>query len=655
MQRMHHGWTRPDTAGDTAGTGRGPPGPVAALLLLAMLTLCGAGCSRGPGRPDILLITLDTTRADRLGCYGYTNAVTPNLDGLAQRGALFERAYTPIPFTLPAHASMLTGLYPPEHGIRLNGMNSLHPSIPLVQDRLREAGYATGAFVASFVLGRKFGLDRGFDVYDDSLKGAEKTLLDIHQYRNGKLVTNAALDWLASLDGKKPFFCWVHLYDPHTPYHAHRDRFGDAYVDRPYDAEIRFMDQQVGRLIAFLEEQGLADRTAVLAVGDHGEGLGDPGELEHGMMLYGSTLRVPFLVAAPPGGGVAGRRVSEPVSIRSVAATVLDLAGLPPVGGATAASLVPALQGQTTAVRPLYAETDEPFATYGWSPLRALITERWKFIRTTRPELYDLAADRGETANLADVLAEQTLVNDDRLAEMEADMVPGETVTASLTEQERRTLESLGYIGGGGAPAAGDGKALPDVKDKIHLASRISRASHLMEDGRPDEAIALMQATLEEEPANEVFRLHLGRFLGLAGRHREAEEVYLELLQADPDHAGALNLVGVCRVNDGRPEAAISAYEQALELDPENPAIHSNLGVALLRMGQLDRAREALEGALALDPGHVEARVNLAAVCIRRGDRAGALKHLEAVLAVDPLNETAYALRQEVAASALDP
>ena len=306
----------------------------------------------GPGRGwNVVLITLDTTRADRLGCYGYARALTPALDELAAKGVLFEQAFCSAPLTLPSHATMLTGLHPPEHGLRVNAKKSLDSTTVTVAEVLRKAGYRTGAFIASFVLDSEFGLDGGFDVYDDgeadndSVQSAEAKVM---QYRSGDRVTDAALKWLAGVD--EPFFCWVHLFDPHQPYRRHEALAGTAFAGKPsYDSEIAFADMQVRRLMDFLSGRHLSDRTLVVVVGDHGEGFGQHGEIDHGWMLYDTTMRVPLIFSLPGRVG-QGQRSDALVSLVDLMPTILEFAGIERASTGMGRSLGAALSGGAAGV-----------------------------------------------------------------------------------------------------------------------------------------------------------------------------------------------------------------------------------------------------------------------------------------------------------------
>ena len=359
--------------------------------------MVAAACATGPSTPppappsNLLLITLDTVRADRLGAYGAAGAATPALDGMARAGVRFEQAIAAAPLTLPSHATILTGLPPTRHGLRHNGAGRLADPIDTLAERLRAAGYDTAAFVGAFVLDRRFGLDQGFALYDDEIpRGATAPHLEAE--RPASAVVERALGWLAEREGR-PFFAWVHLYDPHAPY-APPEPFRSRFPAQPYEGEIAAVDAQVGRLLAEIESRGWSDRTLVAVAGDHGESLGEHGEATHGLLLYEATLRVPLLLrgAGLPAGGV----VRAPVGLTDLGPTLAGLLGrdmAPPQGGRDLSADLRA--GREPAPADLYSETEYP-RSFGWAALAALRRGGWKLIAGPRPELYDLSLDPDE-------------------------------------------------------------------------------------------------------------------------------------------------------------------------------------------------------------------------------------------------------------------
>lgn len=570
-----------------------------------------------PSRPNVLLITLDTTRADRIGAYGYQSARTPILDQFARDGVLFERACTPAPLTLPVHASLMTGLYPPEHGLRTNGYGSLSAVRTTLSEILAAAGYDAGAFVASFVLDKKFGLNQGFQEYDDDLVGAKPTQDAIHRYRDGSLVVDAALQWLTR-PRSKPFFCWVHLYDPHAPYDPRTGEFGDAFAKSPYDGEIAYTDRQVGRLLEFLKQH---PGTIVIIAGDHGESLGEHHELQHGYTLYNSTQHVPLLMRGVPG-SVPGTRIPETVSLVDVLPTLTELLRLPTPEGISGRSFLEALHGKTLASRTCYGGTDDPFLQNGWSPLRSLTTQRWKYIRTTQPELYDLQADPGELNNLAGADPQRLQDFEKQLLEVEASMTIGEATAVQLSEAEKRVLSGLGYIGGAAPaqPAQGGETVLPDVKEMLPFNEATQVAIDLIDQRKLPEAEAALKKIVAESPPEHVSsRLYLGSVLEQQGQLKAAEEIYQAVLKRRPDDTNALFHLGGLYAEQGKYALAIKIFEHSVTLEPEAAQPHFNLGLAKARLGDAESARREFEDAIMLDPAFPGVRAALGNVLSRQG------------------------------------
>jgi arylsulfatase A-like enzyme/Tfp pilus assembly protein PilF len=602
------------------------------LSLLCLAAVGGAAYWLWPKqRFNLVLITLDTTRADHLGCYGHLPAATPVLDRLASAGVLFENACTVCPVTLPSHATMFTGMTPREHGLHHNGIGKLNARLPTLAETLRARGYETGAFVGAFVLNRKFGLDRGFQTYDD-LTGAEFSESQMHRRRGGSLVVDAALSWL---DGhcQRPFCCWVHLFDPHAPYRPRQELFGDRFVEQPYDAGIAAADQQIGRIIEFLDRHKLRDQTLIVVVGDHGEGLGEHDELEHGHMLYNSTLRVPLIVAHPAS-CKAGHRVHEPISLVELLPMLQECLGLDAKRKSAERSLTVALRGGDPLPRPCYAETDIPFLEHGWAPQRCLISENWKYIRSARPELYDLSQDPAELQNLAESQLERLLEMENLLAQVESDMTPRQADDVGLSAAERRTLASLGYVGVSGAKQNDRKQALPDIKDRLKYHDAVVRANHLLDENRPLEALDELQKVVEAVPDYALARMFLGEALAKTGKLDEARQVFRDLAEEEPDKAEAHVRLGWILGRQGRRDEALAELHKAMDLAPETPEYCANLGSVFLELNCPDEARQMFRSAVQIDPacGNFE----IAKLLESAGDIDGAIKHYKLTLTHDP-------------------
>ncbi len=562
-------------------------------------------------RPNVLLITLDTTRADRLGCYGYDLAETPYLDALAKRGVLFERAYAPAPMTSPSHTSMLTGLWPPEHGVYTNGQVSLNSGIPTAAALLAQRGYTTAAFLAAFVLQAKFGLNQGFRVYDDDLSTADRGGDVLHRYRDGRYVVDSAIRWLTKQQPQSsaaPFFCWVHLYDPHDPYLAHPDEFGDRFQDRRYDGELAYTDRQVGRLLDALDKLGMTDRTVIVVVGDHGESLGEHGEETHGYMLHESTLRVPLIIADPRR-KASGQRVASPVSLVDVFPTLLELGRVSPPEAAKRRSLKPALDGESLPPQSCYSQTEEPYLQARWSPLQGLTTDRWRYVRTAKPELYDLRNDPRELHNLATEQPDRVVELEGELAALEARFQRQATSRVSLSARERRALESLGYAGGGssGPTERPDGRLLPDIKDMIGHLNQLHHATALLEEGKFEAAAALLEPLARDVPNFLRARLNLG----------------------------------LCRLQLQQFDESVRWLEAALEIDPNSDRAEDMLGFAYLKLRKLDLAAQHFQRLLELRPDSETGNLFLGEVYQRQQKFPLAIHHYEEVLRINPGNEPA--------------
>jgi arylsulfatase A-like enzyme/tetratricopeptide (TPR) repeat protein len=570
-------------------------------------------------RVNVLLITLDTTRADRLGCYGYAGARTPVLDALAASGVLCEHAYTVAPLTLPAHTSLFTGLYPAEHGVRSNGRGRLDDSIPTMAEILRRHGYDTGAFVASFVLDSTFGLAKGFRTYDDDIVEDAATDGSHHRERDGQRVVDSALAWLAEKRAG-PFFCWVHLYDPHAPYVLHEDLFGDEFVDQPYDAEIAYMDRQVGRLVDFLRGHRVASETLIVVVGDHGEGLGDHIEPKHGLTLYNTILHVP-LIFSQPKRLTAGRRIGGDISLVDISPTILDLAGVPDPRTTTGKNITPRLAGSDAPHSTCYAATDEPFLYNRWSPLRSLTEGSWKYIRTTRPELYDLNHDPGELDNLADSNLTQLQIMSSHLFEFESRLTLRPRTGVQLRPDERRALKSLGYLGGTGTPneIAPASTPLADVKDMLPYEAAIDRATELIERGDFSRASEMLREAVDKVPGYSKAHCFLATALRRETKLSEAADVLEALLEQKPDAVEGHYNLGIVRLDQGREADAMAEFQKTVDLDPDFAEAHYDLAMMFVRHGRAAEALEHFDAVLEIDHCHGAAYRERGALLVTMG------------------------------------
>ncbi|MEO8198658.1 MAG: sulfatase-like hydrolase/transferase [Thermoanaerobaculia bacterium] len=602
---------------------------------------------------NVLLVTLDTTRADRIGVYGRPLGgpapATPFLDQLAAAGATFLQASSVTPLTLPAHSTIMTGLLPAAHGVRDNGGFRLADERKTLAEAFAAAGFHTGGFVSAYVLDHKWGISQGFERYFDDFDLEKVKTLSLGEIqRPGDETIAQATQWLDSLrtgvgSGLAPggrFFAWVHLYDPHTP-HTPREPYKSRYPDSPYNAEIAWTDSLVGRLLDYLDRSGLRQNTIVAVLGDHGEGLGDHGEVDHGFFIYRSTSWVPFLLDAPFA-AVHGRVVATPVGQADIAPTLLELAGV--TGGldpGQGRSLVPLLAGQADPADALprgYSEIFLPRLHYGWSELRSLRRDRWHFIEAPRAELYDIEADPGETRNLAD--GERPVVRRLRaeLAALDATVKPAATGTAPVEEDEEtmRALAALGYIGGQAPDTTKSFRDLADPKDRLEVFAKMGRARGLSRGEDSAEAARLLEEVLavDSEVVDAWFTLANVNY-----RQRnweKAAEYYRETLKRRPDHDWAMIGLADTYVARGEIDAAVAGYRKYLEGDPQNAQILYRLAQVELDAGRDDDAEKGLRRTLAVEPKTARAEVGLAVVAFRRKDLAGAHAALDRAQAIDP-------------------
>lgn len=601
----------------------------------------GVASQRGAGDPgnrlNLLVITLDTTRADRLGAYGYPGIKTPALDRLAAEGTVFERAITSAPLTLPAHTSLMTGLYPPRHGVRDNGGFFVRDETQTLAEQLRDHGYRTGAFVGAYVLASRWGLNQGFETYDDEFdlaKAASGSLGAVE--RPGDEVADRALAWLAGSAGA-PFFAWVHFYDPHSPYRP-PDAFARAYPGQPYLGEIAFTDNQVGRLVAFLEQRALLDRTVVVVAGDHGESLNEHGEATHGFFLYDATTRVPLIIRAPR---VKPGRIDTLVRTVDVVPTVLnllELAGWDDIDGST---LLPAMSGAVSDLGlDAYSEAFYPRFHFGWSELLALHSGSMKYIAAPRPETYDLAADPAESRNLFEERREQTVRVIATLRGIERSGQRSSPTQGSLDAETRSRLAALGYIASFAAAPAPDAEGLADPKDKVDLFNLMTHAQelsrHRERSGSNSEvATALRQVLARDRNVVDAW-LMLGNELSRQREYAAAVDQYRQALALKPDYD--LAVIGLARAYRalGRIEDGIVGYRRFLDHDPANAQVRFELAQALIDAKQPATAEAELRTLLARDSSMALARAALGALRLERGEVSEAERDIQAALSTKP-------------------
>jgi choline-sulfatase len=590
---------------------------------------------------NVVVITIDTLRPDHLHCYGYSRIETPTMDRIASSGALFENGVTQTPLTPPSHASIFTGLNPPTHKVRDTGGFILSPSTATLASLLEQRGWDTAAFVSSAVLKKRFGFDHGFAVYDDKMPrpGNAQEVLEDAERRAGDTV-NHAVEWLDSR-GDKPFFLWVHLYDPHTPYDP-PSPFREQYKDRPYDGEIAYADRELGRLMESLRRKSPPEKTLVAVLSDHGESLGEHGEYSHGVFLYDSTLRIAFLISGP--GVPPGLRVTPQARTIDLLPTILDLMGSPAPAGVEGTSLVPLFSGKDAATAVSYAETLFPKINLGWAELRAIRTNQWKYIRAPRPELYDLGRDPKETINVLAEHSYEVRKLEAQLAAMAHVVGPEKVETTLMDEHTLAQLKSLGYTSGFTSRSYSlDGQG-PDPKDRVGILKLMDAAEQPQSGLSAARRIELLQQAVRLDPTNPLLYYTLGAKLEKSGRYDEAMKLYRAALQngIDKGHGRLHSRLGDLLVHAGKKAEAIPEYEQSVRVNPADVATQANLATAYLESGRLEDAERVLKGIVVIDPSNAAAQNGLGVLAIQRQDGTAARAYFEKAVELDPDLVDAY-------------
>ena len=615
----------------------------AALVLCGLSMACAPRTTTPPPSRTarhLLLITIDTLRADRLGAYGSTTVATPNLDRLAREGAMAMHASAPAPLTRPSHVSLFTGLYPAEHGIRDNVSPPLGKSVPVLAEILQQRGFRTGAFVSSIVLSKQSGLSRGFAHYADRFDIGEDDARFLNTIqKRGDVTVGEAAAWLAET-GPERRFAWVHLYDPHDPYEP-PEPYASRYAGRPYDGEVAWSDELVGRLDAALGAAGLRDDTLVVVVSDHGEGLDEHGEAVHGFFVYETTLHVPFIVRGP---GIApGTQVNVVTRTVDVMPTALDLLGLgelTPHGSGR--SLKPAFGGARIDEQPTFAESLVPLIHYGWSDLRAVRDGRWKYILAPRPELYDLARDPGELENLVDREPQRARAFrsgiEQRLRTEQAGLRDVSTGKASVPPDLLEKLGALGYVGVAGSSVARTSGA--DPKDKIgeyQVLNTLMREGLIgLREGHFAASLARFQKLFDR--GIDSFEAHYYAARALVGlkRWREATVHFEGALQKLPAYPAAYLGLADAFQAEGKTGLALDAVRRGQKASPDDPRLVEREGDIRHRLGDAAGAMLAYERVAAMAPADALIRVKLGELYRDLGRPADAVRLLREAVRLEP-------------------
>jgi arylsulfatase A-like enzyme/tetratricopeptide (TPR) repeat protein len=629
-----------------------------ALLALATSLSCRSPAPATANRPapangaNLIVITLDTVRADHLGPYGYTAIETPALTRLASEGVRFAAAYASVPLTLPSHTSLFTGLLPMSHGVRDNGGFHVDPAHRTLAETLKTAGYRTAAFVSAFVLDSRWGLARGFDTYHDDFPVTTGDLAAMAAIQRPADATwTAARTWLDTHRSER-FFAWIHFFDPHTPY-APPAPFQARYADRPYDGEIAYVDSVITQIIHYLEANTLLDTTTVLVVGDHGEGLGEHDEDEHGLLAYDTTLHVPWIVRLPDHRG-AGRVISEPVGLVDVFPTVAGLLGIAlptEVDGIDRTVLIDGGSGDSSA---LYAETLYPRLRMGWSELTTIRNGDYKYIKAPQPELYNWRTDPQETTNLAahegGVVARLDRVLSGAVADRTA-----AAVRSNLPDPETvKQLQALGYVAGTTAPLS-SANGLADPKTKTAAYRSLARARRELAEGQQAAGIRTLQGLVLAEPEFEVARRTL-RDYWIGHRHFEEATNWLRMLAArQGGEPGVWRDLAVVGRASGDTRVARDAIDRALKIRPEDAESLIVAGEIQRDGGQLDAALNSFKRAAERAAYPTVAKMQSVQTLIALRKFAEAELLVRSVLATDPNTAGAHYLLAQIAEARNDP
>lgn len=595
--------------------------------------------SPSPEIRNVVLISMDTTRADNLSCYGVYKNATPNIDALAEEAVLFQNTYAPVPLTLPSHSTMLTGVHPPRHGVHDNLKYQLNDENITLAEILKDNGFSTAAIISAFILDSRFGIDQGFDVYDDNFK-KELENANIAQ-RRGDETTEQALSWIQS-NKEDPFFLFVHYYDPHMPYDP-PEPF-KTMIFHPYFAEIAFTDHCIGQIIDKLKALNLYDSTLVIITGDHGEMLDEHKERTHGYYIYQGNVKVPLIFKVP--GIKKAKRVDDIAGIVDIAPTVCSLLGIELSEAFQGKDLSAYLGNRAASIprdRHLYSECMVP-TKYGGNSLLGIINNRYKYIQTTRPELYDLVNDPKESQNLAEQQPKRARILQDKLKLILEDSVLGSTEgSLELDAEAIEKLETLGYVGGGIEEEFSFDQDKPDPKDLIEYHNDMSKIQGLVQSEKFDEAEQLCEKLIAQNNAETIRQLYSFMITVAKNKNDQKKLIYYtkEAINLDPDQPSTYIEYGKALLEAGDAQEADAQFLKAHELSPDSEVILGNIAKAYYDSRKLNKAIEYCYKALELEPDYLLVRTSLADTLIKTNQLDLAMKQYYEVLRQSPDNPEA--------------
>ena len=591
-----------------------------------------APLARSQSRPNVILITIDTLRADHVGCYGAQNVKTPTLDGLAHDGVLFERAISQVPLTWPSHAVILTGTYPFQNGVQDFTGQPLAPQFRSVAQVFKQAGYATGAVVSAFVLDRSWGLGRGFDFYDDAFSAEtfQKKEIGLVDRRAQESVAHA-IAWLKKTP-HRPFFLWLHLYDPHNPYDP-PEPYRTDYKGHLYDGEISYADHQLGNLIFWLKQNKLYHSSLIVATSDHGESLGEHGEDEHGFFIYNATVHIPLIVKPAAGSGISTQRRRDPVETTSVAASLIQLAGVKDVIEKQFQAKGH-FDGTPGSQDPAYSETFYPFSSFGWSPLHAVQSERFHYIDAPQPELYDLQSDPEEADNIAAEQPATVVVLKEKLQQRLArnPFTRQDAGAGNLSPDAQEKLRALGYFGFRAAVPIDHLKdGLPDPKDKLWEFNSILQAQDAFQRGDSDHGETLLGEVQARDPKIYVIPFLLGESALRRQDWTKAAGQLQRCLELNPNFDNAMTGLARALAKLGHADEAKQWLDKAVESNPQNYRAWYQIG---LLANDSTTARSAYEKAIAIQPNFAPGQRELGMIFFQQKNYAAATTRLEKAIAL---------------------
>ncbi|MGC2151495.1 MAG: sulfatase-like hydrolase/transferase [Terriglobales bacterium] len=636
------------------------------LFLIVLLACAGAAATSKPAhptsatrakQPNVILITLDTTRADRMGFLGSDRGLTPNLDVLAKQSVVFTRAYAQVPLTTPSHATLLTGTYPQFNRVEDLG-TPLAKELPYLPDLLHQRGYHTAAFIGAEILSLQLapGFDRGFDLYDGHFRqrapGQDRyTTVE----RRAEDVANRAMGWLSHhQDG--PFFIWLHFYDPHDPYDP-PEPFKSHFASAPYDGEIAYTDSVVGSVMEVLQRHGLFEDSVIAVAADHGEAFGEHGEERHGIFLYDETIHVPLLLKLP-GERFAGKRVEERVALADVAPSLLEAVGIAVPSAMQGRSLLPLVSvsnsagksspgKKASAERPIYSETNYGDRTFGWAELRSWRDQKYLYVQAPKRELYDQAADPGAVHNVADRSSAIADTLNAQLDSFRKRTSNGQTAPPKLDPGQQEKLKALGYLPANGAAATSSKGPAIDPKDKIEVANKFHRALTSRDEDHYDEAIADLRDVIRLEPDLGSAYQELGTTLVLSGQYAEAEGALRKAVEKMPDSGMAHSELGLLLIRMGQWQPALTELRAAVVCTPGSALFHFDVAAVYTRLKQVPEASVEYEKALELDPDYFEANLTYGRLLLSEGQTDAALAKLTRAVKIAPDSADAHAFLAE--------